>query len=104
MRTKHIDTLAQLRQAKNDLKLKIKATDKAMEDNIIYSLLDKLLGGKKKNKSSVDITTENNLRFLASQNEKSKFLMVGKSILSLAMALAVPILAQKAAKLLKNKL
>lgn len=94
MQTKQIDTQAQLREAKLELKKKMVQTDRDLQDNWLFSFVNKLVGKKKK--SNVDETTEDNLKFLASQEEKKiDYEKIGKIVLSMAFAIAAPILARK---------
>ncbi|SMC75743.1 hypothetical protein [Moheibacter sediminis] len=104
MQTKHIDTQAQLREAKSDLKLQMVETDRELKENWIFAMIDKLLGGKKK-KSKIDETTRDNLKFLASQQSKKIDLgKVGKVALSIGLTIAAPIIAKKLLDLKKNKI
>ena len=94
MQTKHIDTQAQLREAKLELKKKMVQTDRDLQDNWLFSFVNKLVGKKKK--SNVYETTEDNLKFLASQEkEKFDYEKIGKIVLSIAIAIVAPILARK---------
>ncbi len=108
MRTKDINTLQQLRQAKTDLKLKMKQADQSMNDSFIYAGLNKLFGGNKRktnfNPVVMDEGTENSMRFLASQtSHKSRVWKYLKPALSLAITVAAPLLAKKAGDLIKKK-
>lgn len=103
METKHIDTQAQLREAKTNLKIKMKQADKSLEDNWIFSLIKKFTGGAKNKQNSIDVNTENNLKFIASQDSKKiNFIKIGKSILSIGIAIAAPLLAKKVIQLGRN--
>ena len=94
MQTKHIDNQAQLREAKLELKKKMVQTDHDLQDNWLFSFVNKLVGKKKK--SNVDETTEDNLKFLASQEQKKfDYEKIGKIVLSIALTIAAPILARK---------
>lgn len=95
MQTKHIDTQAQLREAKSDLKIQMKETDRELKENWIFSWINKLLTGKKRN-TTVDDVTADNLKFLSSENNKKVDLAkVGKIALSIGMGIAAPIIAKK---------
>lgn len=94
MEMKHIDTQSQLREAKLELKKKMVQTDRELNDNWIFSFVNKLVGKKKK--SNVDETTEENLKFLASQEEKKiDYEKIGKIVLTIGIAIAAPIIAKK---------
>lgn len=108
MKTKDINTLSQLRQAKAELKLKMKQADKSMNENIIYAGLNKLFAGNKKktnyDPAVMDEGTENSIRFLASQtSHRSGVWRYLKPALSLAITIAAPILAKKAGDLINKK-
>lgn len=100
MRTKDINTLAQLREEKSNLKLRIKLADEEVKDNIIYSTINKLFSSKKdKNVSYSDVLdhgTQDAIRFLANQHS-GKFMSgkVPQLILSLAVTIAAPIIVSK---------
>ncbi len=109
MRTKDINTLAQLRQVKNELKLKMKLADEEAKDSFIYSALNNLFPGKKKKQNSVspvlDLSTTNAIRFLADQTKnKTGIGEIAKLVLSVTLAIAAPILARKVVKLVKEKI
>lgn len=111
MRTKDINTLKQLRQAKTELKLQMKRADEGVKDNFIFSAINKLFSGKKKKETEIspalDFGTRNAIKFLGSQNPKNVNLKkVAKIALSIAISLAAPIIANKLSNLVldKNKL
>lgn len=104
MKTKDINTLAQLRQAKKDLKLNMKRADQDISGNFIYSTINNLLSGKNKKHTSpiLDEGTLNAINFVAAEEKKIKVGKVPALILSVAAAIAVPILTKKVIKKLKK--
>jgi len=101
MRTKDINTLSQLREAKSALKRKMKRKDEALNNNLIYSGINLLLGGKKKKQGS---GVENAIDFLASRTvDKNSVAKIVQPLLSVATAVAIPLLLRKAMKLVKKK-
>ncbi len=108
MKTKDINTLAQLRQAKSELKMKMKRKDNDLQNNLIYSLANKLFSGKGKTQdyvsTALDKGTRNAIRFLAHRTKrKPRIKRFMKPTLITALAIAVPVLATKAGGFLKAK-
>lgn len=108
MKTKDINTLAQLRQAKSELKMKMKRKDNDLQNNLIYPLANKLFSGKSKApnyvSSALDKGTRNAIQFLAhTTKRKPRIKRVIKPALIAALAIAVPVLATKAGGFLKAK-
>lgn len=103
MKLKDINSLAQLRAAKAELKLKMKRTDEKAKNSFVYSTINKLFGSKSDSASHsavLDSGTFDAIQFLGSQNKSG----LAKPILSTIVAIAVPILARFAVKWLKKKL
>lgn len=108
MKTKDINTLSQLRQAKAELKLKMKRKDRELEGNVIYSIANKLFSRSKKAPEYVsavlDKGTQNAIRFLAHRTKgKGSMKKFVKPVLIAALAIAVPVLARKVGGLLRAK-
>lgn len=100
MRTKNIDTLAQLREAKAQLKLKMKMADQEAKDSVVFSFINNLFAKKSKKKSlKMDEGTLNAIKYVASQDdEDSKFLKIIKPIISIGITIVAPIIARKIGK------
>jgi len=98
MKTKDINTLSQLRQAKMELRRQMRLADREVKDNFIVSSIDKLFSGKKSEtdqSSILDSGTKGAIKFLAGQKSNHKWLEIGKIALSLAITVAAPIIAKK---------
>lgn len=110
MKTKDINTLSQLRQAKMDLKLKMKQTDRSMDDNIIYAGLKKIFAGKKRNRANQNLTilkdgNKNSIDSSDTQiSRKSGVWKYLNPALSIAISIAVPLIATKTVDLINRKL
>jgi len=100
MKTKHIETLAELRQAKKELKLKMALADKKAKESFLYSTVNKLVNTIE-NKSIVQKTSlggnvHSSLNFLSDKAaEKFRLGKTSKNILSLTIMIAAPIIAKK---------
>ncbi|MBA5628209.1 hypothetical protein [Moheibacter lacus] len=108
MKTKDINTLAELRQAKIELKMKMKRKDNELQGNVINSLANKLFSGKGKVpnyvSTALDKSTRNAIRFLAHRTKRNpRIKRLIKPALITALAIAIPVLVTKAGGLLKEK-
>lgn len=103
---KDIHTLQDLKQAKQELKLRIRESDNALKSGLIYSTLNRLFSGKKTGQKPIspvlDSGTLNALRFLGSK-ERSGLAKTAGSVLPLVAAVAVPLLARFAVKWVQKK-
>lgn len=103
---KDIHTLQDLKQAKQELKLRIRQSDNALKSGLIYSMLNRLFSGKKTGQKPLspvwDSGTLNALRFLGSK-ERSGFTKTAGRVLPLVAAIAVPVLARFAVKWVQKK-
>ena len=105
-----IHTLQDLKQAKQELKLRIRQSDNALKSGLIYSMLNRLFSGKKTGQKTGqkplspvwDSGTLNALRFLGSK-ERSGFAKTAGRVLPLVAAIAVPVLARFAVKWVQKK-
>lgn len=100
MRTKDINTLAQLRVAKANLKQEMKKADRASQDNLLVAGINLLFPNNKSEPLSVpsawDAGTSNVIKFLASQTKrKIPYKRIFKVVVPVAMAIATPILVRK---------
>lgn len=100
MRTKDINNLADLRQAKKELKHKMALADKEAKEGFLYSTVNKLFN-KIEDNSLVQNTpigsgVSSALNFLSSQaGNRFKIGKTGKTILSVAAIVAAPVIAKK---------
>ncbi len=109
MKTKDINTLADLRQAKKELKLKMTRADENAKEGFLYSTVNKLFS-KVEDNSAVHNTTvgagvSSALNFL-SDKAQSRFHMskTAKTVLSIAMVVAAPIIAKKVQEFIDRKI
>jgi len=109
MKTKDINNLADLRQAKKELKLKMARADEEAKNGFLYSTINKLFS-KVEDNSAVQNTTlgagvSSALNFL-SDKAQSRFNMskTAKTVFSIAVVVAAPIIAKKVQELIDKKL
>lgn len=100
MKTKHIDNLADLRQAKRELKMKMTVADQRAKEGFLYSTVNKLFGSIDRNSavqnSVMGENVNSSLNFLS--NQATKKFNLGKtaqSLISIAILVAAPIIAKK---------
>lgn len=100
MKTKHIDNLADLRQAKRELKMKMALADQRAKEGFLYSTVNKLFGSIDRNSavqnSVMGENVNSSLNFLS--NQATKKFNLGKtaqSLISIAILVAAPIIAKK---------
>lgn len=109
MKTKDINSLADLRQAKRELKLKMAKADREAQDGFLYKTVNKLFS-KVEDDSHIQNTPVGNgvhsaLNFLSNQADNRFNLgKTGKTVLSIAIAVAAPIIAKKVQELIDKKL
>lgn len=101
--------MADLRQAKKDLKLKMNQADNDAKDSFLYSTFNKLFS-KVEDNSAVQNTTvgagvSSALNLLSNQAQ-NRFNMgkTAKTILSIAVVVVAPIIAKKVQELIDEKL
>lgn len=106
---KHINNLEQLRAAKRELKLRMAREDREAQEGFLYSTVNKLFS-KVENNATTQSTPVGNgvhsaLNFLSNQAQ-SRFNMgsTAKSILSIGIVIAAPIIARKIQELIDKKL
>ena len=109
MDIKNINNLADLRAAKKELKLKMAMEEQEAKQGFLYSTVNKLFS-KIEDTSLVQNSTvgsgvHNTLSFLSDKAE-SKFQLnkTTKTILSIAIAIAVPILTKKIQEFIDDKI
>ncbi len=109
MNYKEINTLAQLREAKQELKLRMKNADEEAKDGFIYKTVNKLFNKVEDNTTTfqtpVGSGVNTALNFISNQAQ-SRLNMgnTAKSILSIAIVVAAPIIAKKVQELIDKKL
>lgn len=108
MKTKDINTLADLRQAKQELKQKMARADKEAQDGFLYKTFNNLFK-KVEDNSIVQNTPVGNgvhsaLNFISNQAQ-NHFNMgkTTKTIFSLALMVATPIIAKKVQEFIDEK-
>lgn len=109
MKTKDINNLGDLRQAKKELKLKMARADEEAKNGFLYSTINKLFS-KVEDNSLVQNTTlgagvSSALNFL-SDKAQNRFNMskTAKTVLSIAVVVAAPVIAKKVQELIDKKL
>ena len=108
MNYKEINTLAQLREAKHELKLRMKNADEEAKDGFIYKTVNKLFNKVEDNASSfqtpVGSGVNTALNFISNQAQ-SRFNMgnTAKTVLSIAVVVAAPIIAKKIQDMINDK-
>ncbi len=109
MKTKDINTLADLRQAKLELKQQMKLADKEAQDGFVYKTINNLFN-KVEDSSTIQNTTVGSgvsaaLNFLSNQAQ-NRFNMgkTAKMVLSIAIVVAAPIIAKKVQEFIDEKL
>lgn len=109
MKTKDINTLADLRQAKKELKLKMARADKEAQDGFLYKTVNQLFN-KVEDNSKVQNTPVGNgvssaLNFLSNQAQNHFNLgKTAKTVFSIAIVVAAPIIAKKVQEFIDDKL
>ena len=106
---KHINNLQQLRAAKKELKLKMAREDKEAQEGFLYSTVNKLFS-KVENNASAQSTpigsgVHTALNFLSNQAQ-NRFQLgsTAKSIISIGIVIAAPIIAKKLQELIDKRL
>lgn len=100
MKDKKISNLAELRQAKRELKIKMALADKRAKEGFIYSSVNKLFGSIEKNselrKSKLGNNVHNSLNFLSEKaDDKFNLSSTTKKLISTIIVVAAPIIAKK---------
>lgn len=100
MRTKDIDSLADLRRAKRELKMKMALADQHAKEGFVYKTVNKLFGSIEKNStiqnSSLGQNVNTSLNFLSDKaTEKFNLGKTARSLLSIGIMVAAPIIAKK---------
>lgn len=109
MKTKDIKTLADLRQAKRELKLEMKLADERAKQGFLYSSVNKLFNEVESNsktlQSPVGDGVNTALGFLSDQAQ-SRFNLskTTKSLISVGIVLAAPIIAKKIQDFIDDRL
>lgn len=106
---KDINTLADLRLAKKQLKNRMSNADKKTQDGFLYKTFNNLVNKVEDNSSVLGSPIGNGvnsaLNFISGQaSQRLKMGATGKTILSIAVAIAVPIVAKKIQGYLEDKL
>ena len=109
MKTKDINNLNDLRRAKRELKLKMARADEEAKDGFVYKTVNSLFN-KIEDSSDVQMTpigsgVNSALSFLSGQVQ-NRFNMgkTAKTILSIAVVVAAPIIAKKVQEFIDNKI
>ncbi len=100
MKTKHIDNLADLRQAKRKLKMKMALADQRAKEGFLYTTANRLFGSIEKNSaiqnSALGQNVNSSLNFLSDKaTEKFNLGKTARSLISIAILVAAPIIAKK---------
>lgn len=106
---KHINNLEQLRAAKRELKLKMAREDREAQEGFLYSTVNKLFSKVENNASSQSTLVGNGvhsaLNFLSNQAQNRLNLgSTAKSIISIGIVIAAPIIAKKIQELIDKRL
>jgi len=109
MKTKHINTLAELREAKRQLKLKMAQADKSAREGFLYKTVNSIVGKIEDNSSAISSPigggVNTALSFISGQaSQRLKMGNAGKAVLSIAVMVAAPIIAKKIQEFLDEKL
>ena len=108
MRTKNINNLSDLRKAKAELKLKMAEADAEAKDGFLYKTVNSLFN-KIEDSSNVQITPVGNgvssaLNFISDQAQnRFNIGKTGKTLLSIAVVVAAPIIAKKVQEFIDEK-
>lgn len=106
---KHINNLQDLRAAKRELKVKMAREERDAQDGFLYSSLNKLFSKVENNASSqsgpVGNSVHSALNFISNQTQ-SRFNLgtTAKSLISIGIAIAAPIIAKKVQELIDKRL
>lgn len=106
---KHINNLQELRAAKRELKLKMARQDKEAQEGFLYSTVNKLFSKVENNASTqstpVGSGVHTALNFLSNQAQ-NRFQLgpTAKSIISIGIVIAAPIIAKKLQELIDKRL
>jgi len=109
MKTKDINNLADLRQAKKELKLKMARADEEAKNGFLYSTINKLFSKVEDNSvvqnTALGAGVSSALNFLSDQAQ-NRFNMgrTAKTVLSIAVIVAAPVIAKKVQELIDKKL
>jgi|SRR5690606_30958982 hypothetical protein len=106
---KHINNLEQLRAAKRELKLKMAREDREAKDGFLYSTINNLFSKVESNASAqngpVGNSVHSALNFLSNQAQNRFNLgSTAKSLISIGVVIAAPIIARKLQELIDRKL
>lgn len=109
MKTKDINTLADLRLAKKQLRLKMSNSDKETKEGFLYKTFNNLVSKVEDNSSMIGTPVGNGvntaLSFISGQaSQRLKMGTTGKTILSIAVIVAAPIIAKKIQELIDERL
>lgn len=109
MKTKKINSLKELRQAKRELKWEMARADREAKDGFLYKTVNNLFT-KIESNSQIQTTPVGNgvnstLNFLSHQAQnRFNIGKTGKTILSIAVIIAAPIIAKKVQEFIDDKL
>lgn len=108
MKNKRITNLAELRQAKKDLKIKMELADKKAKDGLIFSAVNKLFNSVEDQgliqNSTIGSGVHSALNFLSGRAENQFNLgKTGKLLLSTAIIVGAPIIAKKLQEFVDHK-
>lgn len=104
-----INNLEQLRAAKRELKLRMAREDREAKDGFLYSSINKLFSKVEDNANSTSTPVGNGvhsaLNFISNQAQ-SRFNLstTAKSIISIGIVIAAPIIARKIQELIDKRL
>lgn len=105
MRTKDINSLAELRQAKAELKVRMKEADEEIQEGWIFSTLNGLFGKPKSSQGIspvLDSGTLGAIKFLGSQ-QKGQFGKIISRALPIVTTIATPLLVRFAKKWVQKR-
>lgn len=109
MKTKDINTLADLRLAKKQLKEKMSNADNEAKEGFLYKTFNNLVSKVEDNSSIIGTPVGNGvntaLSFISGQaSQRLKMSPTAKTILSIAVIVATPIIAKKVQELIDRRL
>lgn len=109
MKTKDINTLADLREAKRQLKLKMANADKSAQEGFLYKTINNFVSKVEDNSNSISSPigggVNTALSFISGQaSQRLKMGNAGKAALSLAVMIVAPIIAKKIQEFVDEKL
>ena len=109
IKTKDINTLADLREAKRQLKLKMNNADKSAQESFLYKTINNFVSKVEDNSNTISTPigggVNTALSFISRQaSQRLKMGKVGKTVLSLAVMAVAPIIAKKIQDFVDEKL